>query len=56
MGQTTSGRKRTIEAPDSSSQRKRREKQHVRRPCHESDGERTPTDEDLENEVVSPVC
>jgi hypothetical protein len=55
MEQTTSGRKRTIETPDSSSQRKRRAKEHVRRPCHESDGERVSTDEDVEKEVVGPV-
>jgi hypothetical protein len=55
VGQTTSGKKRTAEVPDSSPQRKRRAKQSVRKPCHESDGERTSTDEDVENEVVSFV-
>ena len=36
MEQTTLGRKRTVETLDSSSQRKMRAKEHVRRPCHES--------------------
>ncbi|KAK9943034.1 hypothetical protein M0R45_008659 [Rubus argutus] len=51
--QITSSRKRTVETPDSSSKRKMRAKKIVRRSCHESDGERTPTDEDVENEVAA---
>ncbi|KAK9950910.1 hypothetical protein M0R45_006376 [Rubus argutus] len=49
----TSGKKRTVETSDSSSQRKRKAKQTICRSCHESDGERTPTDEDVENEVAT---
>lgn len=51
--QPTSGKKRTIETLDSSSQRKRRAKEPVRRSSHESDGERVSTDEDVENEVAA---
>jgi hypothetical protein len=55
VGQTTLCRKRIVETPDGTSQRKKKAKQPVRSSSRKSDGERTPTDEDVENELVSPV-